>query len=328
MHAFMLVTLGLAIGAMGGYVAQADDAPGAAVMGALLMIAGLALGVRAARRRLPTWAARTALVVGVVAAAFAATLTHAVVVTAPLFAEARAVPSSSASAVPPRLAAAVEQARTATRAAIRAENLPGVSVAVGVDGALVWAEGFGWRDVESRTPVTPRTRFHIGTAASVVARAQGQGHLADTGSDTAADWSPEHVGEEEEDFPPFALLRHLVLQPLGVAPAEYPLRDERATFYVPRDGTDPSRGRRLMYMRDLACCLEGRAFSSTPADLVRVALATHPGDVDGVLAGGTVMSLVSRADRGVVVAVASNIAHARTSALAARIADAFTAPVR
>ena len=66
--AFTLIALGLAIAAMGIYVANADDAPGAAGLGMLLMVAGVVLGVKAARNRLPKWAARTAIAVGVVAA--------------------------------------------------------------------------------------------------------------------------------------------------------------------------------------------------------------------------------------------------------------------
>jgi hypothetical protein len=42
------------------YVANADGAPGAAVIGMVLMVIGVVLGVRAARNRLPMWAARTA----------------------------------------------------------------------------------------------------------------------------------------------------------------------------------------------------------------------------------------------------------------------------
>ena len=57
--AFALITLGLAIAAMGIYVADADDAPGAAAIGFLLMLAAVLLGVSAARGRLPIWAART-----------------------------------------------------------------------------------------------------------------------------------------------------------------------------------------------------------------------------------------------------------------------------
>src|SRR3990170_6049468 len=155
--AFTLIALGLAIAAMGIYVAEADDAPGAAVIGMLLMVVGVVLDVRAARNRLPMWAARTALAVGVVVAAFAAFLTHGVVVTAPLFPQSQEVPSVVNPAPAPQYAAAVERARELVRSAVSAQNLPGVSVAVGAGGTVVWAEGFGWRDVVTRAPVTPDT---------------------------------------------------------------------------------------------------------------------------------------------------------------------------
>ncbi len=267
--AFTLFALGLAIAAMGIYVADADDAPGAAVIGMLLMVVGVVLGVRAARNRLPMWAARTALAVGVVVAAFAAFLTHGVVVTAPLFPQSQAVPSVVDSTPSPQYTAAVERARELVRSAVLEQNLPGVSVAVGAGGTVVWAEGFGWRDVVTRAPVTPDTRFNIGTAASVV---------------TAA------------------------VAPLGL--------------------TNPGRGRRLMYMRDLACCTNGMAFYSTPSDLVRFALATNPGSVNGELAGGMVMSLMTGRDSGIVIAVTSNMAHANTSSLALRVGDAFAEQTR
>jgi hypothetical protein len=128
---FTLFALGLAIAAMGIYVADADDAPGAAVIGMLLMVVGVVLGVRAARNRLPMWAARAALAVGVVVAAFAAFLTHAVVVTAPLFPQSQEVPSVVDSAPSPQYTAAVTRARELVRSAVLEHNLPGVSVAVG-----------------------------------------------------------------------------------------------------------------------------------------------------------------------------------------------------
>lgn len=83
-----------------------------------------------------------------------------------------------------------------------------------------------------------------------------------------------------------------------------------------------------MYMRDLACCANGMAFYSTPSDLVRFALATNPDSLNGELAGGMVMSLATRRDRGMVIAVTSNMAHANTSSLALRIADAFAEQTR
>src|SRR4030095_8718137 len=245
--AFTRIALGLAIAAMGIYVANADDKPGAAVIGMLLMVAGVWLGVRAARNRLPKWAARTALAVGVIVAAFAAFMTHGVVVTAPLFPQSQQVPSVIDSAPSPQHAAAVRRARELVRAAILEQNLPGVSVAVGAGGTIVWAEGFGWRDLVTRAPVTPDTRFNIGTAASGVIAAVVPLGLTNTGADSAAEWSPEHIGEPEEDFPLFTIIRHVIFRPIGLAPAE-PLAGNRATFYVPRSDHNPARGRRLMYM--------------------------------------------------------------------------------
>lgn len=78
-------------------------------------------------------------------------------------------------------------------------------------------------------------------------------------------------------------------------------------------------------MRDLACCGNGGAFSSTPSDLVRVAWATKSSHVDGVLAGGHVMSLVTAHERGIAVAVTSNMAHAHTAALARHLTETFAA---
>lgn len=323
-----LVALGLAIAAMGVYVAEVDDAPGAGGIGLLLMLAAVILAVRTVRNRLSTTAWWAALAAGLVAAALAASLTRAVAAAAPLFAQPPDVPSVGGQAPSPGWTAAIERARPLVGEAIATENLPGVSIAVGVDGTVVWAEGFGWRDVGTETPVTPETRFNIGSAASVVtADAAASVGLANTGAEPVTAWSPEHIGEPEEDFPPLAMIRHHILQPLGLAPAEYPLPANRATFYVPRfDNHDPRRGRRLMYMRDLACCADGTAFYSTPSDLVRFAMATShglAGRIDGTLAGGNVMSLLTRPGSGIVVAVASNVAYADTAGLAVRVADVF-----
>ena len=152
--------------------------------------------------------------------------------------------------------------------------------------------------------------------------------MANTGTESAAEWSPGHIGEPEEDFPGFTAVHNLILRPMGMADPAQPLPGDRATFYVPTTfwrgfTTDPRSGRRLMYMRDLACCAGGMAFYSTPSDLVRFALATKADSVNGELAGGSVMSLMTRRDNGIVVAVASNVAHANTAALALKVADVF-----
>jgi hypothetical protein len=46
-----LVTVGVSVGAAGIYIGDTDDAPGAALIGILLMIAAVALGVRIGRRK-------------------------------------------------------------------------------------------------------------------------------------------------------------------------------------------------------------------------------------------------------------------------------------
>ncbi len=325
-RAAALIALGLAMVAMGIYFAYANDAPGGAIGGFLPMLAAVLLGVRTARHWLPIWARRTALTVGILVAAAGAFLIHAFSVTAPLFAQPADVPSVSTSPLSPQWTAAADRARRLVRAAIVEQNLPGVSIAVGTSGEIVWAEGFGWRDIVTQTPVTPETRFNIGTASSVVntAAAASLG-MTSTGTDSAADWSPSHNGEPEDDFPLFTLVHDIILRPIGLAAPAQPLPGDRATFYVPRsDDNDPRRGRRLIYMRDLVCCAGRTAFSSTPSDLVRFALATKPDDIDGELAGGRVLSLLTRRDSGIVVAVASNITHADTAALAQSVANVFT----
>jgi CubicO group peptidase (beta-lactamase class C family) len=74
-------------------------------------------------------------------------------------------------APPPRWSKPVDQGRQIVRAALSEQNLPGLSVAVGVGGDLVWAEGAGWADLENRVPVAPDMRFRIGTASKALTSA-------------------------------------------------------------------------------------------------------------------------------------------------------------
>ena len=80
----------------------------------------------------------------------------------PVHDDAAAVPSTAARAPSDRYARPVEESGRLARAVAARGDLPGLSVAVAVDGEVVWAEGFGWTDVEFRTPVTPLTRFRLG----------------------------------------------------------------------------------------------------------------------------------------------------------------------
>ncbi len=100
--------------------------------------------------------------------------------TRPVHEDAAAVPSTAAAAYSDRYAGPVEESRRLARALVVGDNLPGLSVAVAVDGEIVWAEGFGWADVDGRTPVTPLTRFRLG-ALSKPLTAVGAALLHDRG---------------------------------------------------------------------------------------------------------------------------------------------------
>jgi CubicO group peptidase (beta-lactamase class C family) len=65
----------------------------------------------------------------------------------------------------------VDQGRQLARAGLVEQNLPGLSVAVGAGGNIVWAEGFGWADVEKKVPVGPAVRFRIGHASKALTSA-------------------------------------------------------------------------------------------------------------------------------------------------------------
>lgn len=70
-----------------------------------------------------------------------------------------------------RYSSAIEESRRLAHALLLEENLPGLSVAVARDGAIVWTEGFGWADLEGRMPVTPRTQFRLGSVSKTLTAA-------------------------------------------------------------------------------------------------------------------------------------------------------------
>jgi serine beta-lactamase-like protein LACTB, mitochondrial len=52
-----------------------------------------------------------------------------------------------------------------------ARGIPGLAVAVAVDGHLVYAEGFGYADLEERVPAWPTTKFRIGSISKTLTAA-------------------------------------------------------------------------------------------------------------------------------------------------------------
>ena len=121
--------------------------------------------------RIQTWLAVIVGAIGLLITAIAGLFVYNSATAKPLHPTAQDVPSVTQSAPLPAWAGAVEQGRQIVRAGLTGQNLPGLSVAVGVGGDIVWAEGFGWADLENRVKVAPDMRFRIGTASKALTSA-------------------------------------------------------------------------------------------------------------------------------------------------------------
>jgi serine beta-lactamase-like protein LACTB, mitochondrial len=122
-------------------------------------------------KRLRTSAARIGLTAGGLLAAIVGFATYTTATTTSVHWQPQSVPSVVRSEPSPQWSGAADRARHVMRAALAEQNLPGLSVAVGVGADIVWAEGFGWADIKARVRVTPDTRFKIGTASTVLTSA-------------------------------------------------------------------------------------------------------------------------------------------------------------
>ena len=118
-----------------------------------------------------TWLALFVSAVGVLFMTFFGVRVYMTTTAKPLHPEPQSAPSVTHSDPSPQWADAVERGREIMRAGLSEQNPPGLSVAVGVAGDIVWAEGFGFADLENREPVTPNHRFRIGTASTVLTSA-------------------------------------------------------------------------------------------------------------------------------------------------------------
>jgi CubicO group peptidase (beta-lactamase class C family) len=124
-----------------------------------------------------------------------------------------AIPSVGQPAPPPPWADATNRSRALLRAALAQNNLPGLSVAVAAGGTLVWAEGFGWADLAARAPVTPTTRFRLGTASTLLtAAAAARLQLETPNPTTGPTGEPEPLSRLRCEHPSEAL-PHLSANP-------------------------------------------------------------------------------------------------------------------
>jgi len=144
------------------------------------------------RSRIETWVALGAVAIGLLVTSLMGVWVFMSATATPLHPTPGDVPTLAQSVPLPRWAGAVEQGRRLVRTALSEQNLPGLSVAVGVGGEIVWAEGFGWADLGKRVPVAPDTRFRIGTA-SVALTSAAVGLLLEKGRLRLDDEIQAHV---------------------------------------------------------------------------------------------------------------------------------------
>lgn len=117
--------------------------------------------------RIPTSVSLVLLGVGLLAVAIPGLWVYMSITATKVHPDPQNIPSLTNSPLMPEWAGAAEQSRQIVRGSMSENNLAGLSVAVGIDGEIVWAEGFGFANFENRLPVTPDDRFPTGTAATV-----------------------------------------------------------------------------------------------------------------------------------------------------------------
>ena len=123
------------------------------------------------KKRAHTWIALIVVGLGLVPVALLGLFAYMFATAKSLHPDPQAVQSVIATDPSRQWAEAVERGRQIMRTSLNEQNLPGLSVAVGVGGDIVWAEGFGWADLENQVPVRPDTRLRIGTASKVLTSA-------------------------------------------------------------------------------------------------------------------------------------------------------------
>jgi serine beta-lactamase-like protein LACTB len=122
-------------------------------------------------KRTGTWLAFILGGIALLLAAIPGLWVYMKVTAKPLHPNSKDVPSVRLSEPMPKWAAAANKGRELVHATLTDKSLPGVSVAVGIGGDIVWAEGFGFANLENRVPVTPNHRFRIGTASKALTSA-------------------------------------------------------------------------------------------------------------------------------------------------------------
>ena len=85
--------------------------------------------------------------------------------------QAQELPPQALAPAPGPWTEAVTQARDLLIDRMEEQSIPGLSVAVGMGGEVLWSEGFGWADLENRVPVWPETKFRVASISKALTAA-------------------------------------------------------------------------------------------------------------------------------------------------------------
>src|SRR5215475_5575846 len=107
------------------------------------------------KSRMPTWFSLILLGGGLLAVGIPGLFVYMRVTATKVHPDSQEIASIMESPPPAKWAGAAEQVRQIVRTSMSENNLAGVSIAVGIDGEILWTEGFGLADIENDSPVTP-----------------------------------------------------------------------------------------------------------------------------------------------------------------------------
>lgn len=202
-------------------------------------------------------------------------------------------------------AATAETIDSLLRDRLREDELPGLSLAVTDGDGIVYATGYGSRDLESNDPATPETVYGVGSvsksfAALAVARLVDEGELSVDDSvtdhlevDVPDDVTLHHLLSHTSGYPSLAVSEALIARQLDVGEAGIPLgtqADFHAHVEDARDEIAGEPGERWMYCNsgytlvgEVIEAVTGRSFTDYVereiVEPLEMARSTYDGDV-------------------------------------------------
>jgi serine beta-lactamase-like protein LACTB, mitochondrial len=82
--------------------------------------------------------------------------------------QAQMINETGSSFVYKKYSAKIAKARLLVDSLMKGKRIPGLSICVAKGNQIIWAQGFGYADIENNTPVTLQSRFRIGSISKTL----------------------------------------------------------------------------------------------------------------------------------------------------------------